>query len=170
MAQDDVTRLLDHILVRRVFAEYVQAVIHRDGAAVQAFFAPDAFIRNFTNRNGQRVPGAAALRASEIGAFVSRSYHPYHPGMWSHILHTGEIVDVDGGSARYRAQVTYLNSYTQGPDGAPLSRPDMFGDGHAGEVVVTNCGMWEAELAKMDGGWKISELRIIVDIPYVAGA
>src|SRR5688572_8414871 len=79
--------LVDERAIRRLFSGYVAAVMRRDGAAVQAFFTADAWIRNFTNVAGEATPGVAPLRASEIGAFVDRAYHPYHPGQWSHIVH-----------------------------------------------------------------------------------
>jgi hypothetical protein len=160
--------MLDHILIRQVFAAYARAVIRRDGGEVQAFFAPGAMVRNFTNRGGVREPGAGPLRADQMADYVDHAYHPYKPGMWSHILHTGEIVELDGDRARYSTQVTYLNAYSRGSDGAALSVPDILGLPHAGQVSVTNCGMWEAELVRAADAWRIAELTITVDLPYVA--
>ncbi len=162
--------LRDEREVRHLFAGYVRAVMRRDGDAVAAFFAPDAWIRNFTNVMGEAVPGVAPLRAAEIGAFVSNAYHPYHPGMWSHILHADGVMRLDGARGHYSAQVVYISTFARGPDGAPLVRPDLLGDKHAGEVTPTNCAFWEADVVRLAGAWKIAELRIIVDLPYVASA
>lgn len=160
--------LLDEREVRQLFAAYVRAVMRRDGDAVASFFAPGAWIRNYVNRKGEAVDGVPPLRAAEIARFVSSVYHPYHPGMWSHILHADAVVSLDKDRGHYSAQVVYLTTFTQAPDGGPLMRPDLFGEGHAGEVLPTNCALWEADVVRIAGAWKIAELRIIVDLPYVA--
>jgi hypothetical protein len=160
--------LYEQNAVKRLFSEYVRAVIRRDGDAVQSCFAPSGMIRNFTNRNGELLPGANPMRAADIGEFVNHAYHPYSPGMWGHIYHAGEIIDIADDRASYSSQVAYANAYALSPEGQPLERFDLFGHRRAGEVVVTNCGMWEAKLSKSAGAWKIDELSIIVDIPYVA--
>jgi hypothetical protein len=162
--------LVDERAIRRLFAGYVAAVMRRDGAAVQTFFTADAWIRNFTNVAGEATPGVAPLRASEIGAFVDRAYHPYHPGQWSHIVHADEVVRIEGDAARFDSQVLYLTTFTRDHDGAPLVIGDRWGGKRAGEAMVTNCARWEADLRRASAGWKIAELRIIVDIPYMASA
>lgn len=165
---DLVAELVDERAIRRLFAGYVAAVMHRDGAAVQAFFTADAWIRNFVNEGGQAKPGVPPLRAGEIGAFVDRNYHPYHPGMWSHIIHADEVVQLDGDLARFDAQVLYLNTFTRDRDGSALMLADRWGGKRAGEAIVTNCARWESDLRRTSTAWKIAELRIVVDIPYMA--
>lgn len=152
--------------VQEVLARYVRATDRRDGATQGALFTSDAIIELFTKTGpdtyepvGEPMIGGAAVEYA-----VDNFMAPHPEGGSSHHVTADHIITVDGDTAHLNAQVIVfeVRAAARPADGWPA---DAFGA--QATVRPIESGYYDTDLRRVDGAWKITHHRVLLDMPLV---
>jgi SnoaL-like domain len=149
--------------IQEVLARYVRAADHRDGAAMSNIFLPEAKSEIFYNNAGAPELLGELVGAEAIGAAVTKLMKPHPPRGWSHHATHDPIIEVKGDTATLDAQFVVFNVVgAEKPNGG---WPEG-AFGAQGTITPIESGYYRPILKKVDGRWKMANLRIYHDIPY----
>lgn len=152
--------------VREVLARYVRATDIRDGKAQGALFTDDAVVeiqiktgQGQYERLGEPLIGGAGV------AFAVDNFMSKHPeGGSSHHVTADHIIEVDGARAHMNAQfIAYAVRAAARPEGGWPEGTS----GPQGTVQPVESGYYDTDLRLIDGEWKITGHRVLMDQPLV---
>lgn len=156
----------DERRIAEVFARYVRSTDARDGVAQGALYTDDAIVQIYSKTGpgtydpiGEPVIGAAGVRYA-----VENYMAPHPPGASSHHVTADHLIEVDGDTAHFSAQVIVfeVRADPRPADGWPEGTI-----GQQGTVRSTESGYYDTDLVKIAGEWKISRHRVLLDLPMV---
>jgi ketosteroid isomerase-like protein len=148
--------------VQHVFARYVRAADRRDGAALSELFADDGTVEIFYNRAGNPELIAKLAGAEAIGQAVAGMMKPHPERGWSHHTTHDHVIKVDGDDATLDAQFVVFN--VVGAERPAAGWPDG-ASGAQGTITPIESGYYQPRLRRVDGTWKITSHRIVLDLP-----
>ena len=148
--------------IQEVLARYVRAADYRDGDAMARLFLPDGKVEIFYNNAGTPEAIGELVGPGAISAAVTGMMEPHPPRGWSHHTTHDPIIEVDGDTATLDAQfVMFKVVGAEKPEGGwPAGAR-----GAQGTVTPAESGYYRPTLKKVDGQWKLDQLRIYLDLP-----
>jgi hypothetical protein len=152
--------------VQEVLARYVRATDSRDGKKQGALFTDDAVveIRIKTGEGQYERLGEPLIGGAGVAFAVDNFMSPHPEGGSSHHTTFDHIVEVRGDSAHMNAQfVAFAVRAKARPEGGwPESAR-----GPQGTVDAVESGYYDTDLRLIDGEWKITGHRVLMDMPLV---
>jgi hypothetical protein len=150
--------------VREVLSKYVRAADSRDGKAQGALFTDDATVeicvkvgQGQYEKLGEPLIGGAGV------AFATDNFMARHPdGGSSHHTTSDHLIEVDGDRAHMNAQfVVFETRAAVRPAGGWPAEAS----GAQGTVRPIESGYYDTDLRLIDGQWKITGHRVLMDMP-----
>jgi len=148
--------------VQQVLAKYVRGADARDGAAVAAMFTEDGRVEISYNNSGKLEPLGELVGREAITAAVSQMMKPHPSRGWSHHTTHDHIIDVNGDDATLNAQFVVFE--VRGKERPAAGWPEG-AFGAQGTVLPIEAGYYRPILRRVDGVWKITTMRITMNIP-----
>jgi hypothetical protein len=148
--------------VQQVLARYVRGADARDGAAVAAVFTEDGRVEISYNNSGKLEPLGELVGRETIAAAVSQMMKPHPSRGWSHHTTHDHIIDVNGDDATLDAQFVVFE--VRGKERPAAGWPEG-AFGAQGTVQPIEAGYYRPILRPVDGVWKITTMRITMNIP-----
>jgi hypothetical protein len=159
----------DERRVQQVLAHYVRATDARDGVAQGALFTDDATVQIYQKTGpgayepvGDPLIGGAGVR------YAVENFMAPHPELGSsHHVTADHLTDVDGDTAHMNAQVIVfeVRGHARPAEGWPAGAR-----GAQGTVRPIESGYYDTDLARVDGEWKITHHRVLLDQPIALPA
>jgi uncharacterized protein (TIGR02246 family) len=149
--------------VQQVLARYVRGADARDGAAVAAVFTEDGRVETSYNNSGKLERLGELVGRETIAAAVSQMMKPHSSRGWSHHTTHDHIIDVNGDDATLDAQFVVFE--VRGKERPAAGWPEG-ALGAQGTVQPIEAGYYRPILRRVDGVWKITTMRITLNIPY----
>ena len=156
--------MTDERQILEVLARYVRATDARDGVAQGALFTDDAVVQISSKvKWGEYVPvGDPVIGGAGVRYAVENFLAP-HPTLGSsHHLTADHLIEVDGDTAYLNAQfiVFEVRGHARPADGWPADAM-----GAQGTVRVIESGYYDTQLARIGSKWKITNHRVLMDVP-----
>lgn len=153
--------------IRQVLARYVRAVDLQDGDALTALYTPKVRWEMVFHENTNRLKTLMGPLTDpiEIGRAAGNPARAYRKGEWRHHMTFDHIIEVKGDSASLSAQFMVISTQADEPPVGGYAAGDY---GLKGVLKPVHSGYYDIKLKKISGEWKISEQRILMDIPYVS--
>ena len=148
--------------VQQVLARYVRGTDARDGAAVAAVFTEDGRVEISYNNSGKLEPLGELVGRETIAAAVSQMMKPHPSRGWSHHTTHDHIIDVNGDDATLDAQFVVFEVRAKERPAAGWPEGAF---GAQGTVQPIEAGYYRPILRRVDGVWKITTMRITLNIP-----
>ena len=152
----------DERAVQQVLARYVRATDARDGASVASLFTEHGVVEIFYNNSGTLEPLGKLEGQGSISGAVSQMMKPHPAGGRSHHTTHDPIIEVNGDTASLDALFVVfevqgkLRPATGWPKGSL---------GAQGDVQPIEAGYYRPILQRIAGIWKITTMRIALNIP-----
>ncbi|HXL92109.1 MAG TPA: nuclear transport factor 2 family protein [Streptosporangiaceae bacterium] len=150
--------------VQDVLARYVRTTDRRDGKAQGALFTDDATVEiQIKTGQGQYEKLGDPLTGGAGVAFAVDNFMTPHPqGGSSHHTTSDHIIEISGDQAHMNAQfiVYEVLASTRPEDGWPDDAR-----GAQGTVRTIESGYYDTDLRLIDGQWKITGHRVLMDMP-----
>lgn len=150
--------------VQKVLARYVRAADRRDGKAQGLLFTDDAVTEIYVKtgpgdyeRAGEPLIGGAGV------AFATDHFMARHPvGGSSHHTTSDHLIEIEGDRAHLNAQfvVFEVRAAARPAGGWPEGA-----SGAQGTVRPIESGYYDTDLRLIDGEWKITGHRVLMDMP-----
>src|SRR3984893_5836015 len=148
--------------VQQALARYVRGTDARDGAAVAAVFKEGGAGESSDCDQGKLEPLGELVGRETIAAAVSQMMKPHPSGGWSHHTTHDHIIDVNGDDATLDAQFVVFEVRGNEP---PATGWPEGAFGAQGTVQPIEAGYYCPILRRVDGVWKITTMRITLNIP-----
>jgi hypothetical protein len=149
--------------VQQVLARYVRGTDARDGSAVAAVFTEAGRIEISYNNSGKLEPLGELVGRETIAAAVSQMMKPHPPRGWSHHTTHDHIIDINGDDATLDAQFVVFEVRGKERPAAGWPEGAFWAQG---TVQPIEAGYYRPILRRVDGVWKITTMRITLNIPY----
>jgi hypothetical protein len=149
--------------VSQVLARYVRAADRRDSEAVERLFVENGTVEMRWFNSGTPQP-IGRLEGRQKIAWAVANMMPPHPERGnSHHTTMDHIVTIDGDHAELDAQYVVYNT-------VGAARPETGWPagafGAQGTIAPASAGYYRLKLDRIDGEWRIAELRIDFDLPW----
>jgi hypothetical protein len=159
----DIAKVTEMEKVSQVLARYVRAADRRDSEAVERLFVDNGVVemRWFNSGNPQPI---GRLEGRKKIAWAVTNMIPPHPERGnSHHTTMDHIVTINGDHAELDAQYVVYNTVgaARPPTGWPAGA-----FGAQGTITPSSAGYYLLKLVRVDGEWRIAEMRIDFDVPW----
>jgi hypothetical protein len=151
--------------VQQVLAHYVRDTDHRDGAALSALFTTNGSVKISAKDDKGAYTAVGTLTGRDaISYAVTHLQAPLGELASEQHSITAPVTDVKGNKAHLNVQfITFAIQGTKEPVGGwPAGTA-----GVQGTVKPYESGYYDADMTKVHGSWKITQLRILGDLPMV---
>jgi hypothetical protein len=154
----------DERKIQEVLARYVRAADRRDGTRQSALFTEDAIVRILTKTGPDAYEpfGEPIIGGTGVAYAVDHFMAPHPEGGSSHHTTSDHLIEVDGDRAHLNAQfvVFEVRAAVRPAGGWPKG---VFGA--QGTVRPIESGYYDTDLHRVDGEWKITGHRVLMDMP-----
>lgn len=154
----------DERKVQEVLARYVRATDRRDGKSQGALFTDDGTAQIFakTGHDAYEPVGEPIIGGPGVRYAVDNFMAPHPEGGSSHHITSDHLIEVDGDQAHMNAQfvVFEVRATARPADSWPEG---VFGA--QGTVRPIESGYYDTDLRRVDGEWKITAHRVLMDMP-----
>ncbi|MBI4984634.1 MAG: nuclear transport factor 2 family protein [Rhodocyclales bacterium] len=150
--------------VSQVLARYVRAADRRDSEAVERLFVENGAVEMRWFNSGAPQPIGRLEGRKKIAWAVANMIPPHTQRGNSHHSSMDHIVTINGDRAELDAQfVLYRTVSAARPEtGWPPGT-----SGNQGTIRADNAGYYRLKLVRVDGDWRIAEMIIDHDLPFV---
>jgi hypothetical protein len=155
--------MTDIAKVSQVLARYVRAADRRDSEAVERLFVENGAVEMRWFNSGAPQPIGRLEGRKKIAWAVANMIPPHPERGNSHHTTMDHIVTIDGDLAELDAQYVVYNT-------VGAARPETGWPagafGAQGTITPASAGYYRLKLVRVDGEWRIAELRIDFDVPW----
>jgi hypothetical protein len=147
--------VIDELAISKVLARYVRCADIRDGVAVAKLFTTDSLTEIFENYDGKRAKVAELQGSIGVEQAFGTLMQPHPKGGWSHHVTADHIIDIDGDHATLNAQ--FIMFRIRANEQTDPLKP------RSGKITPEESGYYDADLQKINGEWKFTHHRVIMD-------